>query len=361
MFRINDLIDEDSIQNPDRDKKIKIDLNTETQIPWIEKYRPDDINDISSQDEVKKMLQKTLETGDLPHLLFYGPPGTGKTSMILAVARKLFGPKVYRERVVELNASDERGIKVVRDKIGIVAKSSIGVRDPDYPCPDFRIVILDEADAMTNDAQSALRRMIEDYSHITRFCVICNYINQIIEPIASRCVKFRFKPVKSSMMFDKLRSIANKEKLDIKDKHIKTICDVSEGDMRKGITYLQNTKYITITDNSISDMCNIFPEKECSEIINICKKKRLSDVTKKAREIKRSGFSALGLLRALLIAIMQDEDISEENRNKLCYIMANSERKIVLGADEYVQTLNILCKIYQAYNDKIELKKMNLI
>src|SRR5207249_3198955 len=146
--------------------------------------------------------------------------------------------------VIELNASDERGINVVRHKIVTFAKMAVGNADPNYPCPPFKIVILDEADAMTTEAQSALRKIMENSSNITRFCFICNYINQIIEPIASRCMKFRFKPINTISMINKLEVISKKEKLNINKEILKKIVIMSKGDMRRGIMTLQNLKYI---------------------------------------------------------------------------------------------------------------------
>ena len=144
-------------------------------IPWVEKYRPYKLDDIMHQEEIKCMLKNSVKTGNLQHLLLYGPPGTGKTSIILAVARELYGPKLYREKTIELNASDERGINIVRNKIRRLAKAANDSADPDYPSPPYKIIILDEADAMTTEAQSALRKTMEDHSNITRFCFICNY------------------------------------------------------------------------------------------------------------------------------------------------------------------------------------------
>ena len=164
-------------------------------IPWIEKYRPRKLDEIISQKESINILLNTLKTGELPHLLLYGSPGTGKTSSILALCNELFGPRKFEERVIELNASDERGINVVRHKIINFAKIAIGNPDEKYICPPYKIIILDEADAITKEAQAALRKVMEDTSTITRFCFICNYINQIIEPINSRCVKIRFKSI----------------------------------------------------------------------------------------------------------------------------------------------------------------------
>lgn len=166
-------------------------------MPWVEKYRPSKIEEVSHQLEVVNALGVSIKTGQVPHLLMYGPPGTGKTSTVLAMAKELFGKEFYKHRILELNASDERGISVVREKIKKFAQRKIA-QNPDIACPPIQICILDEADSMTIDAQAALRRIIEAYSHSTRFCIICNYISKIIDPLASRCVKFRFSPISES-------------------------------------------------------------------------------------------------------------------------------------------------------------------
>lgn len=142
-------------------------------------------------------LRIAIKTGQLPHLLFYGPPGTGKTSTILALAKEMFGKEFYKHRVLELNASDERGIQVVRDKIKKFAQRKLQ-RGPNVGCPPLQICILDEADSMTIDAQAALRRIIEAHAVNTRFCIICNYIAKVIDPLASRCVKFRFSQIEAA-------------------------------------------------------------------------------------------------------------------------------------------------------------------
>lgn len=177
-------------------------------------------------------------------MLFYGPPGTGKTSTVLALAKELYGPELMKSRVLELNASDERGISIVRDKVKNFARMQLSnpsaAYRSQYPCPPYKIIILDEADSMTQDAQSALRRTMETYSKITRFCLICNYVTRIIDPLASRCSKFRFKSLDQGNAIRRCEEIAQKEGVKLEDGAVKTLIKCSEGDLRKAITFLQS-------------------------------------------------------------------------------------------------------------------------
>lgn len=177
-------------------------------------------------------------------MLFYGPPGTGKTSTILALAKELYGPQLFKTRVLELNASDERGISIVREKVKDFARMQLSNPPPSYedkyPCPPYKIIILDEADSMTQDAQSALRRTMETYSKITRFCLICNYVTRIIDPLASRCSKFRFKPLDQGNAKKRLEDIAENEGVRLEAGAVETLIKSSEGDLRKAITFLQS-------------------------------------------------------------------------------------------------------------------------
>lgn len=177
-------------------------------------------------------------------MLFYGPPGTGKTSTILALAKELYGPQLFKTRVLELNASDERGISIVREKVKDFARMQLSNPPPGYedkyPCPPYKIIILDEADSMTQDAQSALRRTMETYSKITRFCLICNYVTRIIDPLASRCSKFRFKPLDQGNAKKRLEDIAENEGVRLEAGAVETLIKSSEGDLRKAITFLQS-------------------------------------------------------------------------------------------------------------------------
>lgn len=316
--------------------------------PWIEKYRPACLKDIIHQEEVVKVLQKTLDNGNLPHLLFFGAAGCGKTSSILAIAMELFGPKLFKERVIELNASDERGINVVRNKIVTFAKISIGNADPKYPSPPYKIIILDEADAMTTEAQSALRKTMEDNSAITRFCFICNYSNKIIEPITSRCVKFRFKPINSESMILRLQFIANKEDMIVENECLKIIANSCQGDMRKAIMLLQNLKYINhigISAQDVYDISGFVPQKVISKIEHICLTDKNLDIKKIIKFTKRiyaEAYPIHSILLQISAFIIYNKNISDSVKSDICIHISNIERRLIDGADEYLQLLSLI-------------------
>jgi len=199
---------------------------------WVEKYRPKKLSEIVGQDEVVSRLQSFVDRKSLPHLLFAGPPGSGKTTAALCIARELFGDG-WRQNFLELNASDERGIDTIRTKVKDYARTRpIG----DVP---YKIVLLDESDALTPDAQHALRRTMEMYTHTCRFCLDCNYSSRIIEPIQSRCAIFRFRRLSEKDIAQYLKRIARAEKLTLTEDGIKAIAYVSEGDMRRATNIFQ--------------------------------------------------------------------------------------------------------------------------
>jgi replication factor C small subunit len=204
-----------------------------SKLPFVEKYRPINLDNIVEQKDVIMSIKGILEKKEMLNLLFYGPPGVGKTTIALSLAKHLYGDK-YPEYTLELNASDERGIKMVREKIKTFAKllcdSSI------FP---FKLIILDEADALTNDSQYALRRIIDDYSHSTRFIIICNYLNKLINPIISRFRSFQFKQISLDSANVILQKIIKKEKLIVSSEQIEKIYEVTNGDLRRMITQLQ--------------------------------------------------------------------------------------------------------------------------
>ena len=198
---------------------------------WIEKYRPRSLSQIVGQEAITSRLKGYVEKKDLPHLLFSGPAGVGKTTSSVAIAQEIYG-EGWKENFLELNASDERGIDVVRNRIKNFARSSFGKYD-------YKIIFLDEADSLTKDAQSALRRTMEQFSHNTRFILSCNYSNRIIDPIQSRCAVFRFPPLSDEAISEKVREIAQEEGITITEGGVGAIIYVSQGDMRKAINSLQ--------------------------------------------------------------------------------------------------------------------------
>lgn len=225
-------------------------------LPWIEKYRPDTFEDIVSHNDILNALENMISNNSLPHLIFYGPPGTGKTTTILACAKKMYGAN-FKNMTLELNGSEDRGINIVREQIKdfSVSKQFISNFSGDLK-NNIKLVILDEADSMTYDAQFALRRMIENYTSNTRFCIICNYETKIISALKSRCMIFRFSPIPKEKHLLKLKNIALNESVNIDDVALKTIINLAEGDMRKSINLIQSihTSLKTIKKIMINDV-----------------------------------------------------------------------------------------------------------
>ncbi|MWV65680.1 replication factor C small subunit [Halorubrum sp. JWXQ-INN 858] len=198
---------------------------------WIEKYRPQTLADVHGQEAIVERLASYIAQEDVPHLLFSGPAGVGKTTAATAIAREVYGEDNWRGNFLELNASDQRGIDVVRDRIKGFARSSFG--------GDFRIVFLDEADSLTDDAQSALRRTMEQFSDNTRFILSCNYSSKIIDPIQSRCAVFRFSPLSDDAVAAQVREIAAAEGIEVTDAGVDALVYAADGDMRRAINSLQ--------------------------------------------------------------------------------------------------------------------------
>jgi replication factor C small subunit len=199
---------------------------------WIEKYRPDGLDEIVGHEDIIGRIRSYVEQDDIPHLMFAGPAGVGKTAVSVSIAKEVYGDDDWRENFLELNASDQRGIDVVRDRIKNFARSSFGGYD-------YRIIFLDEADALTSDAQSALRRTMEQFSNNTRFILSCNYSSKIIDPIQSRCAVFRFSPLSDEAVAKQVRYIAGEEGIEYTEDGVDALVYAADGDMRKAINALQ--------------------------------------------------------------------------------------------------------------------------
>jgi replication factor C subunit 3/5 len=282
-------------------------------LPWIEKYRPENFDDIISHNDILNALKKLIDNKSLPHLIFYGPPGTGKTTTILACAKKMYGSN-YKNMILELNGSDDRGINVVREQIKdfSVSKQFIG-NFSNNPQNNIKLVILDEADSMTYDAQFALRRVIENYTYNTRFCLICNYGTKIIDALKSRCVIFRFSPIPTNIHLEKLKYICETESVDIMEDALDIIIKLSEGDMRKSINLIQAintvfTKKDKIVQNDVLKQIGYPLVEDKDNIINMILNKKISleDTIKQIEHFKlQFGLTTADILREISNAIVK--------------------------------------------------------
>jgi replication factor C subunit 2/4 len=308
-------------------------------IEWNEKYRPTTINEIKSQNDTIKSLKSVKETNILPHLLFFGPSGCGKTSTILALAKDLFKDK-FEDRVIELNASDERGINVIRDKIKKYAQESITI---DTSIPPWKLIILDEADSMTPESQYALRRIMEEYSKLTRFCIICNYHNKIIDPIISRCTIYRFKPISKDKIVEKLKEILIKENYNDKVDNIilNKIAELCEGDLRKSINYLQ--RFCSIDKFNIDDVYEMFGlinVKLLNKWLNYCLKNQEQKVIKIINKFSNDGFSIVNQIKEI-VNILKKSNIESHKLSKIFIKITEIENNLLKGCDEYIQFIRL--------------------
>jgi len=216
-------------------------VEAEDNLPWVEKYRPVSLADVSGHQDILATINKFIDSNRLPHLLLYGPPGTGKTSTILALARRIYGASNMRQMVLELNASDDRGIDVVREQIKTFAstKQIFSVAGGSKGMAGFKLIILDEADAMTNTAQMALRRIMEKYTVNTRFCIIANYAHKLSPALLSRCTRFRFSPLKEGDIRQLVEKVVEEENVKIGGEAVDALVNLSKGDMRRALNVLQ--------------------------------------------------------------------------------------------------------------------------
>ncbi|CAA7265401.1 unnamed protein product [Cyclocybe aegerita] len=345
--------------------------------PWVEKYRPKTIDEVSAQEHTVAVLQKTLTSTNLPHMLFYGPPGTGKTSTILALARQLFGPDNFRNRVLELNASDERGISIVREKIKNFARQTpraqaVASDGKTYPCPPYKIIILDEADSMTQDAQGALRRIMESYARITRFCLVCNYVTRIIEPLASRCSKFRFTPLDSESSSLRLSHIAQAEHVDINQPVIDALISTSSGDLRRAITYLQSASRLSSSSNpptpilpaDIQEIAGVVPNDVINDFAIVLgieanagmdvdevpnqRRSGFEPMRKKVKFLMREGYSAAQIISQLHDFVVFHPTLNGRKKSVCALVFAEADKALCDGADEELWVLEVGLRVSKA-------------
>lgn len=307
-----------------------------------EKYRPKSLDEIVNQEEVVSSLKNILQTRAVPHMLFAGPPGVGKTATAHAFARDLFGPNYIEDGYfLEINASDERGIQTIREKVKMFARQ---IPMGEY---SFKILFLDESDQLTDDAQHAFRRVMEQFSMTCRFILAANYSNRIIEPIQSRCAVFRFKPLSKVHVIQYLKRITGNERLEVDDQAYEVIYDFSEGDMRKAINILQACSSISkrIEEKTVYEVMGYVSRGEVRKILEIALSGKFTD----ARDEVRRLLYVQGIMPSDLVSAIYRElfyiDLDEDDKLKLLDALGEVDYRISEGATPEVQLMAFLARL----------------
>ncbi|RDJ32306.1 MAG: replication factor C small subunit [Crenarchaeota archaeon] len=306
---------------------------------WVEKYRPTKLSEIVDQKEIIGSLTSLLKNQDeMPHLLFSGSAGIGKTTAAVCISRQILGEH-WKDYTLELNASDERGINMVRDRVKKFSRFA-GL-DSQIP---FKIIILDEADEMTSDAQTALRRIIEDTAKYCRFILIANNISKIIAPIQSRCAVFKFTSIPEKDVIDHLKVIAKKEKLKADEKGLKAICDYAEGDMRHSINLLQAAASLgDITEEHVKGAAGLSKTKDVSDILKLALDGKISEARDKMVElVKVYGMSESDFLKYINAAVFKTKN---DNLGEILEVIAKYDYRLLMGSNPEIQLSALLAEL----------------
>ena len=308
---------------------------------WVEKYRPKRLSEVIGQKGIVERLQAYVRTRSMPHMLFSGPAGSGKTTCAIALAREMYGDR-WRDNMIELNASDERGIDVVRGKIKDFARAaSLGT--------DFKIIFLDEADALTSDAQAALRRTMERYTQTCRFILSCNYSSKIIEPIQSRCAVFRFRPLAEHDVKVYLKRIASAEGVGLADDGLEAISSLASGDLRKATNILQVAASLgkKVDQDAVFESTENIRPSEIQELLTtalagnfIAARSKLDDL------IARHGLSGEDIVSGIHRAVF-DLPVGEDAKIRLIDRVGEADFRMVSGASERIQLEALLAHFAQ--------------
>jgi replication factor C small subunit len=304
---------------------------------WVEKYRPKRLSEVVGQEEIVSRIKSFVEKKSLPHMLFAGPPGTGKTTVALCTARELFG-EGWRQNFLELNASDERGIDTIRTKVKDYARTRpIG----DVP---YKIVYLDESDALTSEAQNALRRTMEMYTHTARFILACNYSSRIIEPIQSRCAVFRYRRLGEREIAQMLKRIAKAEKFVLTEDGIKAIVYVSGGDMRMAINVLQAAAAVgkRVDEKAVFEVSALAKPEEVREMLELALNGKFEEARGKLNDLLvNQGLSGEDILEQIHREIFNLK-LPEPMKVKLVDRVGEFDFRLSEGANERIQLEAVL-------------------
>jgi len=300
---------------------------------WVERHRPQTVSDIRGQTSVVQRLASYAKVSDFPHLLFAGPPGTGKTTAAMALTRDVFGEE-FRNNLLEMNASDERKLESIRSKVKQFARTS------PYGNAKFKIIFLDEADALTHDAQGALRRIMEQYAQTCRFILSCNYSSKIIEPIQSRCAVFRFRPLPDSEVMNQVIDVAKTEGVSLANDAAEALVRISQGDLRKAITALQVAAALetNVSRELIYETSATAPPETLHQYLMACRQDGFHAARRRLRELlDKYGLAGTDFVNQLHRELYSADFLTEEAKLDLTEWMAEVDYRLVEGGGEQIQ------------------------
>ncbi|KAI9301465.1 P-loop containing nucleoside triphosphate hydrolase protein [Cunninghamella echinulata] len=318
-------------------------------LPWVEKYRPIILKDIVGNEETVARLTSIARDGNMPNIILTGLPGIGKTTSILCLANELLGP-AYKEAVLELNASDDRGIDVVRNRIKAFAQKKVTL-----PPGRHKIIILDEADSMTGGAQQALRRTMEIYSNTTRFALACNQSNKIIEPIQSRCATLRYTKLSDTQVLKRLQEICDAEKVSVTDDGLEALIFTADGDMRQAINNLQSAFYGFghVNSENVFKICDRPHPILIQAMLKNCASGNVRESVEVIRELYLKGYSALDIITTMFRVVKSFDELGDDLQLEFLKEIGFTHMRILDGYHSLLQLSGLVAKLCQIGGVKI--------